>query len=148
MGYSYNAWSGNIFAGGQQTLPWDLQFSEGIIYNSKDYNLQGWTSGFTGCYAALTKTFLDDKLSVSLQGFTHLSGGSKMKFEFYSAGNGYESMTTVRVPVRQLTLSLSWTFGKAGVSVKKAARSIENEDVLEKSSGTATGTGMGTGMGM
>ncbi len=148
MGYSYNAWFGNIFAGGQQTLPWDLQLSEGLIYNSKDYNLQGWSSGFTGCYAALTKTFLDDKLSVSLQGFTHLSGGSKMKFEMYSAGNGYESMTTVRVPVRQLTLSLSWTFGKAGVSVKKAARSIENEDVLEKSSGTATGTGMGTGMGM
>lgn len=150
MGYASYHWNWNVFAGAQETLFWDLQLSEGIFAKSKDYNLQGWTSGFAGTYASLTKTFLDDRLSVSLQGFTHLTGGRKVKFEIYSAGDGYESTTTVRVPVRQLTLSLSWTFGKAGVSVKKAARSIESDDILEKSSSTGmgSGSGMGTGTGM
>ena len=150
-GNSACSWNWNVFAGAQETIFWDLQLSEGVFAKSKDHNLQGWTSGFAGTYASVTKSFLDDRLSVSLQGFTHLTGGSKVKFEMHSSGNGFESVTTVRVPVRQLSLSLSWTFGKAGVSVKKTSRSIENDDLLEKSSsaGAGTGTGMGgTGMGM
>lgn len=149
MGYRMNGWAGNVFAGGQETIFWDLQLSEGIIFSSREKNLQGWNSGFAGSYASITKSFLDDRLSISLQGFTHLGKGQKMTFEMHSTGHDYESVTKVRVPVRQLTLSLSWTFGKAGVSVKKAARSIENDDVIENSSGTGTGaTGLGTGMGM
>ena len=151
MGFASYGWSWNIFAGGQQTLPWDLQLSEGLFAKSKDYSLQGWTSGFAGCFGSLTKTFLNDRLSVSLQGFTHINSlDRKVKFQMYSAGDGYESMTTVHVPVRQISLSLSWTFGQAGVSVKKTDRSIENDSILDKSSSSAGGvdTGMGGGMGM
>jgi len=146
--YTSCAWTWNIFAGGQETLPWDLQLSEGLFAKSKDYNLQGWTSGFAGTFVSLTKTFLDDRLNVSLQGFTHLSGGSKARFQMYSAGTGYESMSTVHVPVRQLSLSLSWSFGKAGVSVRKTDRTIEDDSILDKSRDSVTGGGMTGGAGM
>ena len=136
MGYARNGWNWNIFAGGQQTLPWDLQLSEGLFVKSKDYSLQGWNSGFAGCFGSLTKTFLNDRLSVSLQGFTHINSlDRKVKFEMYSEGKDYTSRTTVTVPVRQISLSLSWTFGQAGVSVKKADRGIENDSVLDKAGG-------------
>ncbi|MBO4476358.1 MAG: TonB-dependent receptor family protein, partial [Bacteroidales bacterium] len=148
LGLKNYGWHGEIFAGSQQTIWWDLQLSEGIFSHTRDYELQGWNSGFTGCFAAITKSFLDDRLSLSLQGFTHLMGGKKVKFEMYSADADFETRTIIRVPVNQINLSLSWTFGKAGVSVKKTTRTITNDDVIEHSSGTSSASGMGSGSGM
>ena len=146
--YAYGAWNWELFAGAQQTLPWDLQLSEGVVGQSKSYNLQGWMSGFSAGFLTLSKSFLDDRLTLSAQAVSHFSTDKKVKLEMLSRGEGYESLTVARIPIRQVVFSLSWTFGSAGVSVKKTDRTIEKDDILDKSSGRDSMTGGVSGVGM
>ena len=149
MGLKNYGWSGNAMLGSQQTIFWDLQLSENFIWMGRRNTLQGYESGLSGiAVASITKTFLDDRLSISLQGLTPLSKNGKIEMEMVSRDKNYESMTQVHVPLRQAIVAVSWTFGKAGASVKKTTRTISNDDVIEHSSSTSSATGMGSGMGM
>ena len=126
--------------GAQQTIFWDLRLSENLIMTPKTYTLQGWTSGVKVGVISVTKTFLNDRLSVSVAGVSHLGTGKDMKYKMVSEGRGFSSYTNVKVPVRQAMLSVSWSFGKSGIKVKKADRTIQNDDVMEKKEdGAASG---------
>ena len=149
LGLKNYGWSGNVMLGSQQTIFWDLQLSENFIWMGRRNNLQGYQSGISGiAVAGITKTFLDDRLSLSLQALTPVTKSGKIEVEVVSRDTNYEMKTLATVPIRQVILSLNWTFGKAGTSVKKTARTISNDDVIEHSSSTSSATGMGTGMGM
>ena len=140
LDYSNKYWGYNIMLGAQQTIFWDLRLSENLIVTPKTYTLQGWTSGVRVGVISLTKTFLDDRLSVSLAGVSHLGTGKDMTYKMVSDGRGFSSNTNVKVPVRQAMLSVSWSFGKSGVKVKKTDRTIKNDDVMEKKEdGAASG---------
>ncbi|MBQ9185459.1 MAG: TonB-dependent receptor [Bacteroidales bacterium] len=152
LDYSKKYWTWNLYAGAQQTVFWDLRLSENLFMTPKHYTLQGWTSGVKGLAVGVTKTFLDDRLSIGINGVTHLGTGRYMKFEIHNEGRGYSSNTTVNVPIRQITVNFSWFFGKSSSArVKKASRTIQNDDVMEKASGDAASqaaggvTGNGTG---
>ncbi|MDT3366690.1 MAG: TonB-dependent receptor [Bacteroidota bacterium] len=149
LGLKNHGWSGNVMMGSQQTIFWDLQLSENFIWMGRRNNLQGYQSGISGiALAGITKTFLDDRLSISLQGLMPMTRSGKIEVEVMSRDRNYEMYTTARVPIREVILSLNWTFGKAGTSVKKTARTISNDDLIEHSSSTSTASGMGSGMGM
>ncbi len=140
LDYSNKYWSYNLMLGAQQTIFWDLRLSENLIMTPKTYTLQGWTSGVKVGVISVTKTFLNDRLSVSVAGVSHLGTGKDMKYKMVSEGRGFSSYTNVKVPVRQAMLSVSWSFGKSGIKVKKADRTIQNDDVMEKKeNGAASG---------
>ena len=147
LGLKNYGWSGNVMLGSQQTIFWDLQLSENFIWMGRRNNLQGYQSGISGiAVAGITKTFLDDRLSLSLQALTPVTKSGKIEVEVVSRDTNYEMKTLATVPIRQVILSLNWTFGQAGVSVKKTSRSISNDDVMEHSSSTSTGVSAGSGM--
>ena len=126
--------------GAQQTIFWDLRLSENMMISPKTYNLQGWTSGIGYGVISVTKTFLDDRLSVSVAGVSHLGTGKNLKYKIVSEGRGFSSYTCARVPIRQAMVAISWSFGKSGVKVKKTDRTIKNDDVMEKKEdGAASG---------
>ena len=122
-----SGWQGNIMAGFQQTLPWDIRLSLNVITSTKQYNLQGWTTGFDAVMGSISRSFLKDKLNVSLTGMTPLSG-QKLKMETMACGKNFKNQTTIRIPVQMAGISISYTFGKQGIKSKKITTTIHNTD--------------------
>ena len=158
LGQHNYGWSGNALLGFQQTLPWDLRFSANGVLMSKSYSLQGWNSGISIGTVGLTKTFLDDRLSISISAIRQLSA-KDLTVKSYMATKDYTMNMNTTVPMSQVSLSISWTFGKQGsASVKKARRTITEDDIINTQStaetlsgsgalgGTTTSTSLPTGM--
>ena len=122
-----HGWQSNIMFGYQQTLPWNIRMSANIMASTKSYNLQGWNSGFQAGMLSLSKSFLKDKLNVTLTGMTPLNFG-RLEFEGESAGHDYMSHTISRISMANFGISVSYTFG-GKVNVKKAATTIQNSDL-------------------
>ncbi len=133
LGQSNSGWTYNAMAGVQQTLPGDFRLSANLVAAGNSVTLQGWSSGMSMGILGLTKTFLEDRLSLSLNGISPLGHGGRLALDSYAAGKGFTSQTQVRVPIRQAALHVSWTFGRQG-STKRARRTIENDAQLNASS--------------
>ena len=143
LGQRNNGWSGTGLIGFQQTLPWDLRLSANAILMSRTKNLQGWSTGISLGTLGLTKTFLDDRLSISLSAVSPLGSGS-LAIKSHSETKDFTSDMSLAVPIRQASLSVSWTFGKQGnYGVKKARRTITNDDVINTQSTAETLNGSG-----
>ncbi len=126
---SNSGWGFSGMLGFQQTLPWDLRFSANLFGNSRRYNLQGYSGSFSGIATGLSKSFLEDKLTLSIQAFSPLEG-ARAHFRNYTAGNGFSSENNVSVPISRVGFELSWSFGKSHFQVKKARKTISNDDVV------------------
>ena len=134
LGQQNAGWNYNALLGVQQTLPWDLRLSANFITSGKQITLQGWSTGLSIGMLGLTKTFLDDRLSLSVNGLVPLAKGFKMTMNTHTAGSGFTSDTITRIPMSAITFQISWSFGKQGnYSTKRARRSIENESQLNTS---------------
>ena len=134
LGQQNAGWNYNALLGVQQTLPWDLRLSANFVTSGKQITLQGWSTGMSIGMLGLTKTFLDDRLSLSVNGLVPLAKDFKMTMRSHTAGNGFVSDMTTRIPMSAVTFQISWSFGKQGnYSAKRARRSIENESQLNTS---------------
>ena len=156
LDYSNSGWQGNLMAGLQQTLPLDIKLGAYMITSTKSYNLQGWSSGFNILTANLSKSFLNDKLTVSVMGTTGLSDKGCIKMETYSKGSDFLSHQTIKIPISSVSLSISYTFGKSRMQ-KQHVSKIQNDYIEQQSqgemynsigSGSGTGAGAGAGAGM
>lgn len=143
LGQSNNGWSYNVLLGLQQTLPWDIRFSANGILMSRTYSLQGWNTGISIGTAGLTKTFLDDRLSVSVNAVSQLSN-KDLTVKSFSQTKDFTMNMSTTVPIRQVSLSVSWTFGKQGnFGVKTARRTITNDEVINTQSTAEALSGSG-----
>ena len=149
-GLSYNA-----MLGFQQTLPADFRLSANVIAMGRNYSLQGWSTGMSMGMVGLTKTFFDDRLGVSVNYTMPLTGCKGMEMRSYTTGKDFRSESINVIPMQNLNISISWSFGKQGsVRVKSARKTIQNDDVLNAESTTESlgtslmGGGAGMGMGM
>lgn len=129
-----SGWQGNAMMGLQQTLPGDLKLGAFLITNSKTHSLQGWNSGFNMLAGSLTKSFLNDKLSIGIQGQTGLQKGGKLHFDSYTHGNDFSNRQTIHVPIGSLAVNLTWNFGNQKVKAKTKTTQVES-DVMEKQNG-------------
>ena len=126
-----SGWAYNLMVGGQQTLPWDIRLSANAIMMGSQVTLQGRTTGMSMAMLGLTKSFLDDRLSFSVNGMLPLAKGFEMSMSSHTEGKGFVSDMSTTIPMRQITFQVSWTFGKQGnYSAKRASRTIQNEDQL------------------
>ena len=142
LGQHNNGWSYNVMLGGQQTLPWDLRLSANVISMGSQVTLQGSTTGMSMATLGLTKTFFDDRLSLSINGMLPLAKGFEMNMSSTTVGDGFTTSMSTSIPMRQISFQVSYTFGKQGnYSAKKARRTIENESQLNS---TSTAESMGS----
>ena len=133
---SNNGWQGNLMVGAQQTLPWDIRMSANFITSTKSYTLQGWSSGFNIVVGSLSKSFLKDKLNISLSAMAGLSDGGSLKFDTYSHGKNFSNMQNIKVPISNLTLNVSFTFGNTKIKAKtQPTRKIDSEFKEQRSQG-------------
>ena len=128
-----NGWQGNAMAGIQQTLPADLKLSLFAITSTKSYTLQGWSTGFNILTGSLTKTFLNDKLSVGVQGLLALTGSGKLEMESYSQAADFTNHSLIKVPMSSISLNVSFTFGNSKKQQKVFQSRVES-DYMENQS--------------
>ena len=134
LGQQNGGWSYNVMAGVQQSLPLNFRVSANFIVMGNRVNLQGYSSGMRAGILGVTKTFLNDRLSLSLNGILPIMKNLEMNMESYTKGNGFTSYSSTQIPMKAITFQISWTFGKQGnYSAKKARRSIENDSQLNSS---------------
>lgn len=122
-----SGWQANAMVGIQQTLPWNLRLSVNVISSTKQYNLQGWNTGFNAVMGSISRSFLKDRLNVGISGMTPFSGKS-LEFKSYAKGKDFVNRTNMLMPVQMLSLNISYTFGKQQTA-KQAKRTIRNTDV-------------------
>lgn len=123
-------WQYNLMFGLQQTFPLDIKGSLFLLANSKTYTLQGWNTGFNMVTANVSRTFLKDKLDVSLRATSGLSKGGRIHFDNYAEGSDFSSLTKISTPMASVSVSVTYKFGNAKVNVRKHTSKVKS-DVIE-----------------
>ena len=134
LAQSNNGWTANIMGGVQQTLPWKLQLSAFAIASTKNYTLQGWSGGFNLVTASMSKTLLNDKLSLSISGMVGLNKGGKLNIESYNKGTNYTAHNNISVPIYGVTFTASYTFGNTQIMTRQKRQSRIQNDFIEQQS--------------
>ena len=159
IGYNYyksnelnlknDRFNGNFFANVTQFLPWKLQLS----------GFAGmWGGGINDLYGhmgtvffhgfSLQRSFLkEDRLTVQMQAVMPFSG-KYMGMKNYVTQGDVTGWTRYEQQARRFGISVSYRFGSLSTRVKKADKSIENDDLIGsgKQSGN-TGNSPAGGMG-
>ena len=141
IGYNYykskelnlknDRFNGNFFANVTQFLPWKLQLS----------GFAGmWGGGISDLYGrmgtiffhgfSLQRSFLkEDRLTVQLQAVVPF-GGKYMSMKNHVTQGDVTGWTRYEQQVRKFGISVSYRFGSLSTRVKKADKTIENDDLI------------------
>lgn len=148
-GMSLGRWKNTVYANITQKLPWKLSGELMIMHmNMGSSSVYSYTEVplkySIVANATLRRSFLkEDRLTVSLN-FLSPIGGSGMKIDTHIVNGGYTGISSIyQHNVRMLKLSIAYRFGSLKSSVKKTAKTIENDDMIGgKSADTGSGIGM------
>ena len=138
IGAHNSGWQYNLMAGLQQTLPWQLKLGAYAVSQSKTYTLQGWSGGANLLIGNLTRSFLGDKLTLGLQGLTGLNKGGCLNIETESRGSDFFNHSLVRVPIYNVSFTVSYSFGNAAQQMAQQQQRqtrVENDFIEQKSQG-------------
>ena len=126
---SNNGFQGNLFLNAQQTLPWDLRFSLYGGGSSPNISLQGKGSSISYYGFSLSRSFLKEKrLSVSLN--TSNLFHKYLTFKDETVTDTFRSWSKSKLQQHSYGLNISWRFGELKAQVKKANRTIINDDLM------------------
>lgn len=137
-----SGFSGRAFSGITFTLPKDIRLSlNGGLFSGR-IQLQTTQSAFYFYSASIMKSFLDKKLDISLNASNPFTEFNTHKST--TTGPGFLQTSSFMRPMRNFRLSVTYRFGDLKTSIKRVARGISNEDVLQgESSGTTQGQSTG-----
>lgn len=125
---SNHGFTGDFFGNVQQTLPWDLRFSLYGGGSTPYISLQSKGSSYHYYGVNLSRSFLKDKrLNISL--FASSLFNKYLSFKNETVTETFRSWSENQSPSRRYGISISWRFGELKAQVKKASRSINNDDV-------------------
>ncbi len=152
QGMELARWTPFVFARYTQRLPWKLNGQLGIFvfgrqpYDVYSYNHVGNFSNCTMWNISLSRNFLkDDRLSVRVEAYNPI-GRSTRRFVSETINGDYTgTSTTLHHHLKGVRLNISYRFGSMGASVKKTARSINNDDMVggsQRDSGSSSTGGM------
>jgi len=128
---SNHGWQPTTMLGLQQTLPKKYQLSFYWVYAGKKYTQQGWTTGYNLGVANLSKSFLNDRLSVGIQALTSFEKGGKMHMKTYTRDTNFYNMMRMDIPLTRFSISVSYTIGSQNFQKKTHETKVES-DFIEK----------------
>lgn len=135
-------WNGSAFGGIQQTLPGKIRLSLNGGGSTPRIRLQGKGSGYNYYGLGLSRSFLkEERLSLNIY-----CNNIVEKYRSYNSrteGANFISKSSGKYPSRYYGFSISYRIGELKASVKKAVRSIDNNDVKGAEGGGNTGGGGG-----
>ncbi|MBS1348901.1 MAG: TonB-dependent receptor [Bacteroides sp.] len=136
-GLKNDGWNLFAYGGAQQSLPHDWRISLNIYGQTPWIMLQGKGSSFFDYGLSVNKSFLNKRLTLSAFASNffkkYMSPTSSLE------GIGFTQDSWNRYTRQRFGVSVSYRIGELKASVKKAARTISNDDV--KSSGGEGGGG-------
>ena len=121
---------GGIYFNWEQKIPWELTLTTSIggEYGNRVYDPYAIEGRWFYYYFTLTRRFFKDKLTVSLSAESPFIKERSTTYRIVRGDyTGYER--AIMKP-QCFKIGLSWKFGKLRASVKRAARSIENDDLV------------------
>ena len=121
---------GGIYFNWEQKIPWELTLTTSIggEYGNRIYNPYAIEGHWFYYDFTLTRRFFKDKLTVSISAESPFIKERSSTYRIVQGDyTGYER--SVMYPQR-FNIGFSWSFGKLKASVKTAARSIENDDLV------------------
>ena len=134
---SNNGFQGNLFLNAQQTLPWNLRFSLYGGGSSPNISLQAKGASFSYYGFSLNRSFLKEKrLTVSLNSSNLFHKYLTLKNETIT--DTFRSWSKTRQVQQSYGLNISWRFGELKAQVKKANRTINNDDLLSGGNGQSS----------
>lgn len=143
MGYKNSGLQEMAMINLQQTLPWDLKLSAMFMINTPSVTLQGESAGMNMHMLGLTKTFLNDRLSIGVNTVNPFH--STMKMKVTSEGAGYTNESETKVSMCTVMANATYRFGD--LKLKQQTRRTEVEsDVLEVKSSSEQINGVFQGM--
>ena len=140
-GLENDGWNLFAYGGAQQTFKHDWRLSMNIFGQTPWIMLQGKGSSFFSYSLNLNKSFMNRRLSLSA--FASNFFQKYNKFESHIEGQGFIQDSWNKYPQMRFGLSVSYRIGELKASVKKAARTITNDDVKSGGGSGATGGGGG-----
>ena len=121
---------GGIYFNWEQKLPWDLTLTTSIggEYGNRIYDPYAIEGHWFYYDFTLTRRFFKDKLTVSISAESPFINERSTTYRIVQGDyTGYER--SVMYP-KCFHIGFSWSFGKLKASVERAARSIENDDLV------------------
>lgn len=124
-------WQMFAYCGVQQTLPKDWTVSAGFFGQTPWIELQGKGYGFTQYSLSVNKSFMKKRLTLSAYAIDFFTKYNR--YESNTESVGFKNMSWNKYSNSRFGFSISYRIGELSAGVKKAERSIDNDDV--KSSG-------------
>lgn len=133
----------------QQQLPWKLALSfNGAYWSGTQNDAYSYNTGrfWDNLYYAfsLSRAFLkDDRLNVMVSAQNPFGPTGSDSYS-YTETPGYSRVSrSWHSATRSFSIRISWRFGSLKASVRKANRTISNDDVIGGGSGSGSGAGSG-----
>lgn len=136
-GMRNDGWSLFAYGGAQQTLPHDWRISLNVFGQTPWIMLQGKGSSFFDYGLSVNKSFLDKRLTLSA--FASNFFKKYMDQSSTTEGSGFIRESNYKYSRQRFGISVSYRIGELKASVKKAARTISNDDVKSGGSDSVGG---------
>lgn len=134
-----HGWDLFVYGGAQQTFPKDWRLSFNIYAYTPRVTLQGRSSSFNYYQLGIQKSWMKNRLSLTLSATNFLKKyktfNTTTEDAFFHADSWSKSVN------QSFSLSISYRIGELKASVRKAERSISNDDV--KGGGNSGGENSG-----
>ena len=135
---SNHGWSLFAYGGAQQTLPKDLRISFNFFAITPNVNLQGRGSSYSDYSMSIQKSWLKKRLTLTLSASNFLK---KYKQNNYTTEDiSFYANSWSKYVNHRFSLSISYRIGELSASVRKAERSISNDDVKGGGNGGSSGS--------
>lgn len=140
MAISSHGFTFYCYGGFQQTLPWKIRLSLNGGGSTKNVDSQGNSSGYHFYSLGLSRSFIDDRLTFSLSCSNMFD-----KYNHYRttvATDFFRTTSESKYQQRYFGLGISFRIGKLETQVKRAERTINNDD-LKGAGGNSPGGASG-----
>ena len=136
-----SGFAGNIYGGAQYSFPKDFVLNLNGSGNTPYITLQRKSMSYYYYNISASKSFLNKKLNIRLSA-TNLFK-DKLKFIQTTESNDFYQKTIYLEPFRQFSINVSYRFGEMKAQIKKAQRTIRNEDQMQGESSNSSGSSTG-----
>ena len=122
-----HGWDLYAYGGAQQTLPKDWRISFNFFGSTPHVRLQGRGSGYSSYSLSIQKSWLKKRLNLTLSASNFLK--KYKRYESTMEDTYFHVDSWSKSVAQRFTLSISYRIGELRAAVKKAERSISNDDV-------------------
>lgn len=131
---SNRGWNMYLSGGIQQSLPKEWRISLNVFTMTPNITLQGRGTSYTSYGININKSFLNKRLTISAFASNFLK--KYMEYKNTTSSTDFIQKSVSKYDNQRFGISLSYRIGELKASVKKAARSISNDDVKGGGSGS------------